>query len=84
MNRCIINGCLNEGKHHISIRCRRIDTTAIWAPNCHAFLCDEHAENGCTIDISITPTNTGNIETHVSGGGVLVRRTTPINHEANE
>ena len=34
---CIITGCPNEGIHNIGIRCRRPDTTAIWAPNTNAF-----------------------------------------------
>jgi len=84
MPRCIIHGCPNNAEHNLGIRCRRPDTSAIWAPNCNAFLCDEHAENGCSIEIRITPNNLGTITTNVSGGGNSVSRTTTINHDAIE
>lgn len=75
---CIIAGCNNRGEHNISIRCRREDTSAIWAPNTEAFLCDQHAGDGLAIEIILTPTRTAQIETTVSGGGTAVARTTPI------
>ena len=84
MSKCIIQGCPNNAKHNLGIRCRRPDTSAIWAPNCNAFLCNEHAENGCLIEINIIPNNSGQITTNVSGGGKIVTRTTTINHDAIE
>lgn len=84
MSRCIFPNCQNNANHNLGIRCRRPNTSAIWAPNCDAFLCDEHAENGCIIDITITPNTSGQITTNVSGGGITYRRITPITHEANE
>lgn len=45
---------------------------------------DQHAEQGCTIQINITPNTLGTVKTDVSGGGRIITRTTPINHEADE
>lgn len=84
MPRCIVPGCPNNGEHNIGIRCRRPDTTAIWAPNCNAYLCDEHAEDGCEIEINVTPNTSGSVTTRVSAGGNVVTRTTPIAHDADE
>ena len=50
MEKCIIPGCPHEGGNQLGIRCRRPDTTAVWAPNCNVFLCNEHAESGCRIE----------------------------------
>jgi hypothetical protein len=85
MAQCIISGCNNIAQHNFSVRCRRPDTSAIWAPNTNAFLCDTHAEQGCVIDISITPNQSNQITTNISSGGNdVVTRTTDINHEADE
>jgi len=84
MQKCIIDGCSNEGVHVIGIRCRRPDTTAIWAPNTNAYLCDEHAEQGCKIEINITPTTDGKVQTDVKNGINHESRTTTITHDANE
>ena len=84
MPQCLIENCPNNAEHNIGIRCRRPNTTAIWAPNCDAFLCDEHAEQGCTIEINIVPNASGNISTNVTNGGNSFPRTTPINHDAIE
>ncbi len=76
---CIVTGCRNLADHNIGIRVRRPDTSAIWAPNTDAFLCDDHATQGLRITIVLTPTGTGAIETEVSSpGGLPVSRTTPI------
>lgn len=84
MPNCIIDGCSNIGVHNIGVRCRRPDTTAIWAPNTNALLCDEHAEQGCIIDISITPTTDGQVQTNVHNGDRNIARTITILHDAIE
>jgi hypothetical protein len=43
---CVITGCPNEGRRNLSVRLRRPNTSAIWAPNMDGFLCDEHATGG--------------------------------------
>ena len=55
MPRCLIPNFTNNAENNISIRCRRPDTTAIWAPNTVGNLCDIHADEGYTIDITFTP-----------------------------
>ncbi len=84
MAQCIIQNCQNDAQHNLGIRLRRPDTSAIWAPNCDAFMCDEHAEQGCIIEINVVPNMHGTITTNVSGGGNVFTRTTTINHDAIE
>lgn len=79
---CIVAGCENFAEHNLSIRLRRPDTTAIWAPNTVAMICDQHSSQGFRIEITLIPNTSRQIETVVqSMGGVAVRRTTPIRHE---
>ena len=78
---CIIAGCKNRAEHNIGIRLRRPDTSAIWAPNTEAFLCDEHAIQGLKIRIVLMPTATGEIETEVTSQGFVASRTTGIINE---
>jgi hypothetical protein len=76
---CIITGCPNPAPHNIGVRLRREDTSAIWAPNTHAFLCDDHAAGGMTVEVILTPNTSGEITTIVSdGGGATATRVTPI------
>lgn len=80
MPNCIITGCHNDARNNFSVRCRRPDTTAIWAPNTEAFLCDDHAAQGLRIAITLTPNASGEIETEVTSQvGQAIRRTTIIN-----
>lgn len=58
MPQCLILNCPNNAENNISIRCRRTNTSAIWAPNTEAFLCDIHADQGYSIDITFTPVRT--------------------------
>ncbi len=81
MPQCLIPNCANNAENNISIRCRRPDTTAIWAPNTEAFLCDVHADEGYSIDITFATAPVRSITTNVSAGGHVETRTTPIiNH----
>lgn len=75
---CIISGCPNLAEHNLGVRLRRPDTSAIWAPNTEAFLCDDHAGNGLRITVILEPTGTGEIETRIFAAGNTVSRTTPI------
>lgn len=84
MATCLVPDCENDADHNLGIRLRRPNTSAIWAPNCNAYLCDDHAEEGCTIMISIIPNSSGKIKTIVSAGGNAKTRTTDITHAANE
>jgi hypothetical protein len=84
MPQCLIPSCANEARHNLGIRCRRPETTAIWAPNCDAYLCDDHADQGYTIDIILTPATAKTITTRVNAGGHIASRTTPITHDSIE
>jgi hypothetical protein len=76
---CAIFGCGREARNNFSVRLRRPDTRAIWAPNTEAFLCDEHAASGLRINVILEPTDTGEIETRVSSmSAVVFERVTPI------
>lgn len=78
MPKCLIPNCPNNASNNISIRLRRADTTAIWAPNSEAFLCDLHAGDGYTINIELITAPAQTITTNVSAGGHTESRTTPI------
>lgn len=79
---CIINGCTNNAEHNLGIRLRRPETTAIWAPNSNAYICDAHATAGLKIHILLEPTSDGHVETFVSSsGGQIASRRTPIENE---
>ena len=86
---CLIPGCTNPAPYFLGIRLRRPVQlplypsygTAIWAPDCDAYLCSVHAAQGYNIDIVLTPTANNNITTNVSiAGGNIVSRTTPISN----
>lgn len=80
MPQCLIPNCNNNGVHNLAVRLRRPDTSAIWAPNSEAFLCDLHADNGYTIDVTLTPIQAREITTNFTAGGHVETRTTNIIH----
>jgi hypothetical protein len=82
---CIIAACKNPAPHNFSVRLRRPSTRAIWAPNTEAFMCDQHATQGLTVSVVLTPNTTGSIKTEISSpGGRTVRRTTPVVQPAKD
>lgn len=78
MPTCLVSDCNNYADNNLGIRCRTPETYAIWAPNCDAYLCNEHAYAGCEIEITITPNGTRQVSTNVSAGGTVKSRTTAI------
>jgi hypothetical protein len=64
---CIIPGCNRSANHNFGVRLRRPDTTAVWAPNTEAYLCDHHASAGLRIMIILESNNSQEIETIVYG-----------------
>jgi hypothetical protein len=55
----------------------------VWSPDSDAFLCKKHAEQGVSITVDVTPTNTKNVEvTYGSGGTVGPNRITAIKKNA--
>jgi hypothetical protein len=59
---CIVPGCDHPGRHALTLRVRRPDSSAIIAPNTGAYLCDEHAESGFEMDIAIKPNDSRKAE----------------------
>ena len=74
---CIVPGCSLDAQNSLSIRLRRPDTSAIWAPNLDAHVCDIHATSGALIHVLYEATESGQIETVTNGGDgdESVRRT---------
>lgn len=74
---CIVPGCSLDAQNSLSIRLRRPDTSAIWAPNLDAHVCDVHATSGARVRVAYQATESGHIETITDGGGGdgAVRRT---------
>ena len=68
----------NPATNNFSVRLRREDTSAIWAPNTEAFICDEHAACGFNVDVQLSLRQDHQLETAVSAGGTVARRRTPI------
>lgn len=73
--RCLICGA--EATHLLSLRMRRDDTGADWAPNLPAYFCTGCATDGCHITIEYTPTDSGRVDVDVLVRHV-VTRDTPI------
>jgi hypothetical protein len=72
----------------ISVRLRRPDTSAVWAPTTGAYLCDRHATAGAHIDVIVEPTYDGSIEVStwaVEDGqeGSMTTRVVPITQGAS-
>ena len=85
---CIVPGCHREGRNKLGIRCRvwhdaptshgKGKTSALWAPDTDAFLCDEHALGGASITILYEPTNTGETAVRVIAASHIDARSIPI------
>jgi hypothetical protein len=82
MGDCIVPGCGRDGRNNLGIRLRRPDTSALWAPNTEAFVCDRHAVSGARITIFYEGNDTAEVEIRVHGASAAVSRVTPIRQEA--
>ncbi len=77
---CIVPGCPSEALNNLGVRLRRPDTSAIWAPNTAAYVCDRHAVAGARLTVLFEPTDTGEIDvgvfgaTHQAGRKTLIRQ----------
>lgn len=86
MPQCLIPNCQNDAVYYLGVRLRRpadaqrAAGTAIWAPDCDAYLCEVHAAQGYSINIQLTPDVNRTITTNTSAGGAIITRTTPIIH----
>ena len=77
---CIIEGCEKEGVNNFGVRLRRPNTSAIWAPNTEAFICDFHASRGMKVIVFLEPTEHSELETIVRSVSQSASRTTRITH----
>jgi hypothetical protein len=73
---CLV--CGKQATHLLSLRMRREDTGADWAPNTTAFFCTAHANGGAKITVLYEPTGTKEVETGVVAVRHAAARTTPI------
>jgi hypothetical protein len=78
---CIVPQCTRDATNNLGIRLRRRDTSAIWAPNTEAHVCDHHAVSGARLNVFYEATATGEVEIHVHGSTHEVSRSTPIRRE---
>lgn len=73
---------MNEGRHSLSIRARRPNTSAVFAPELHAYLCDEHVTSGMDVEIRLKARADGEVRTRVVAISALaVTRSTPIRNQ---
>jgi hypothetical protein len=75
---CVVPGCTRNAVNKIGVRLRRPDTSAIWAPNTDAFVCELHAYSGADLTVLYQPTETRQIRVAVHGA-TAAPRITPIN-----
>lgn len=76
--RCQMPGCRLTPTHLLSVRMRRQDSGADWAPNSEAYFCTPHATRGAHISLLYEPNHTGFVEVAVSASRRTVTRTTKI------
>ncbi len=82
MSTCIVDGCQNHASNNFSVRLRREDTSAIWAPNTEAYICDLHASLGFDITVQLHTRSDKNLITDVNAnGGVSAKRKTLITNK---
>jgi hypothetical protein len=84
MAECIVPGFGHDARNNLGIRLRRPDTSAMWAPNTEAFVCDRHAVSGARITIFYEGNETGEVEVRVHGASGEISRTTPIRQRATK
>jgi hypothetical protein len=77
---CLVPGCSNPPTHLLSLRMRRKDSGADWAPNTEAYFCTDHATSGAEVEILYRPNVTGTVAVTVEAEHPpgRARRTTPI------
>jgi hypothetical protein len=89
--RCVVPGCKSPGKHKLGVRCRvwhepspiagKSKTSALWAPDSDAFLCDQHALGGAHITLIFEPNDSGETAVKVIAAPYADDRRTPIRHK---
>jgi hypothetical protein len=88
-HKCIVPGCAKEGRNRLGIRCRiahhgtppvpkKGRTSALWAPDAEAYLCDAHALGGAHMTILFEPDTSQEVTVKVIATTTVDERTTPI------
>lgn len=85
---CVVPGCARPGKNKLGVRCRvwyepspvpgKTKTSALWAPDADAFLCDDHALGGAHITLIFEPNDSGETAIRVIAAPKGDERTRPI------
>ena len=76
--KCSVPGCRAEPSHVLSLRMRRRDTGADWAPNTEAYYCSIHANGGADITILYRPTSSREVNVDVATFKTQASRRTKI------
>ena len=76
---CVVPDCHVEAHNNLGVRLRRPDTSAIWAPNTGAYVCDTHAVSGARLTVLYEATDAGKVEVAVHGTADDAHRVTRIN-----
>jgi hypothetical protein len=76
---CIVPGCQRDGVNDLGIRLRRRNTTAWWARETAAHVCDTHAASGVRLTVIYEATDAGTVEVRTQGATApVVRRSREI------
>jgi hypothetical protein len=88
---CVVPGCGQPGKNKLGVRCRvwqepspipgKTKTSALWAPDADAFLCDRHALGGAHITLIYEPNESGETAVRVIAAPEGKDRRTPIRQQ---
>lgn len=76
--RCSIPGCRAPVTHCFSIRMRREDSGADWAPNHPAYFCTPHACDGAKVTVLYEPNQSGAVDVSLVATKTVTERTTRI------
>ena len=80
MAECVVPNCARDAQNNLGVRLRRPDTSAIWAPNTEAFVCDYHAESGALVTVYYQEAESNQVDVRVHGTSPPASRVTPIHH----
>jgi len=77
---CLVPGCTASAENSLGVRLRKPDSTAIWAPQTYAYICDTHARSGARVSLAYEATRTGCVELRVQGASEAIERDAVITH----
>lgn len=86
---CIVPGCVNDGRNRLGVRCRiahdgtapfpaKGRSSALWAPDAEAYVCDAHALGGAHLTLLFEPDSSEQLTIKVIATRTVDERTTPI------